>query len=751
MKHKLIGTFLGALLIATVTLFGAATPSYAEATITKDGITYFLDEQSATAFVYGYDETLPGSIVIPESVFADNVSYSVTSIGDSAFYGCASLESVRIPDGVTSIGSSAFSGCTSLESVVFAGSPTSLNPHAFEGCTSLQNIFIPKDATLAADAFSGAEGSPLLWRYEVAGDSSDGKVHVNIVSVTDKDGSPITETVSIPQDIMGSGYVIDETPENVTFGQPYNVWVAGIQVTSLNADDVLGSADEGATVIYDAKTKTLTLNNANIAVDDSRFAIYAEQDLTISLVGTNSVTLSGSVEINGLAWESALDAGYTVPEPAAPIACKGGSLTIRSDDGNGSLKATNGADIVYENDRGSLMSAGIVATGAIRIENTEVEATANYTYETKGVDDYSYGIFAGRGVVMDDASVMAASYEAIQSAGVYALTGDISLNGNIVATGDRAVNNENPYSAFSAGIYASEGSVNIEDGSVGATAASLTEGGAAYGIFGYSGISITDGTVHAIGATSNMDGVDPLFGAGLFSSAGNIAISGKNTQVEADGGYASDRIAGIYANAGDIIITDASVKASAQNLYRGNTAVGIYAGKLQIARSGSATGNIVLSGADVQTVGDTDPVRFSGSLTVTPADGMWYSVDALDEAQWEYSGLLWESMAAAAQGIQGSPFTEETSLDRDLVSDGEYLHFYNVAAEDEENPTAPETPDDPTVTEDSNEPEEASESESGTDSKLVQTGDNSLIAPLTLVACAILAIGAGAAIRRKSE
>ena len=403
---------------------------------------------------------------------------------------------------------------------------------------------------------------------------------------------------------------------------------------------------------------------------------------------------------------------------------------------------------MYENDRGSLMSAGIVATGAIRIENTEVEATANYTYayETNGADDYSYGIFAGRGVVMDDASVMAASNEAIQSAGVYALTGDISLNGNIIATGGRAANNENPYSAFSAGIYASEGSVNIEDGSVGATAASLTEDGAAYGIFGYSGISITDGTVRTIGATTNMDAVEPIFGAGLFSAAGNITISGKNTQVEADGGYASDGIAGIYANAGDIIITDASVKASAQNPYGGNTAVGIYAGKLQIARSGSATGNIVLSGADVQTVGLTDPVRFSGSLTVTPADGMWYSVDALDEAQWEYSGLLWESMAAAAQGIQGSPFTEETSLDRDLVSDGEYLHFYNVAAEDEEDP---EAPNDPAAPEDQNEPEEAPESGAG--SKLMQTGDDSLIAPLALVACSILAIGAGVAIRRKSE
>lgn len=40
----------------------------------------------------------------------------------------------------------------------------------------------------------------------------------------------------------------------------YGLWVDGIQVTSANADDVLGNADEGATVKYDAATNTLTLD-----------------------------------------------------------------------------------------------------------------------------------------------------------------------------------------------------------------------------------------------------------------------------------------------------------------------------------------------------------------------------------------------------------------------------------------------------------------------------------------------------------
>ena len=47
---------------------------------------------------------------------------SVTSIGDSAFYGCSSLTSVTIGTNVTSIGADAFSGCTSLTSVTIPNS-----------------------------------------------------------------------------------------------------------------------------------------------------------------------------------------------------------------------------------------------------------------------------------------------------------------------------------------------------------------------------------------------------------------------------------------------------------------------------------------------------------------------------------------------------------------------------------------------------------------------------------------------------
>ena len=77
---------------------------------------------------YGdYSNEYSGAVTIPESVTYDSNTYSVTSIGISAFSDCSSLTSITIPKSVISIKNSAFDGCTSLKSVVFEDGNTILS------------------------------------------------------------------------------------------------------------------------------------------------------------------------------------------------------------------------------------------------------------------------------------------------------------------------------------------------------------------------------------------------------------------------------------------------------------------------------------------------------------------------------------------------------------------------------------------------------------------------------------------------
>jgi hypothetical protein len=92
---------------------------------------------------YGYG----GAVTVPSTTNG----YPVTSIGDSAFYGCNQVTSVTIPDSVTSIGAWAFKYCSSLTNVTLPGSLASLPLGVFYDCTSLTRVTIPSTVTYIAE------------------------------------------------------------------------------------------------------------------------------------------------------------------------------------------------------------------------------------------------------------------------------------------------------------------------------------------------------------------------------------------------------------------------------------------------------------------------------------------------------------------------------------------------------------------------------------------------------------------------
>ena len=100
-----------------------------------------------------------GELVIPSVAKDGDVEYSVSSIGEDAFYDRSGLTSVTIPNSVTSIGKSAFSGCSGLTSVTISNSAISIGGSAFSGCSRLTSVIIPNSVTsIGGSAFYGCSG-----------------------------------------------------------------------------------------------------------------------------------------------------------------------------------------------------------------------------------------------------------------------------------------------------------------------------------------------------------------------------------------------------------------------------------------------------------------------------------------------------------------------------------------------------------------------------------------------------------------
>ena len=130
-----------------------------------NGLYYDLNTESSTATVVAKPSgKYTGDITIPPSVEYNSETFSVTAIVN-AFYECADLTSVTLPNSVRSISDYSFYGCSSLESIVandkifahlpmsYSGSYTipegiqTIAGNAFQRCANLESVTIPKSVT----------------------------------------------------------------------------------------------------------------------------------------------------------------------------------------------------------------------------------------------------------------------------------------------------------------------------------------------------------------------------------------------------------------------------------------------------------------------------------------------------------------------------------------------------------------------------------------------------------------------------
>ena len=72
---------------------------------------------------------------------------TVTNIGSYAFSHCENLKSISLPDNLESLGGSAFEYCKKLQEISLSYGITKIPNYCFEGCTDLRRVEIPKTVT----------------------------------------------------------------------------------------------------------------------------------------------------------------------------------------------------------------------------------------------------------------------------------------------------------------------------------------------------------------------------------------------------------------------------------------------------------------------------------------------------------------------------------------------------------------------------------------------------------------------------
>lgn len=127
-------------LICIVTIL---LPMVAKSQSVKIGNLYYSLNGDKTATVISGTNSYEGEFEIPESITYNDISYTVTSIGRKAFYGCSKVTSITLPPTIISLGNWCFSG-TRITSIIIPEQLTYISEGAFSNCGKLETAIMTK-------------------------------------------------------------------------------------------------------------------------------------------------------------------------------------------------------------------------------------------------------------------------------------------------------------------------------------------------------------------------------------------------------------------------------------------------------------------------------------------------------------------------------------------------------------------------------------------------------------------------------
>ena len=153
MKNKMIA--LGAALLSGILLLIVVMVNMGPNVLAKGDEEFRISGSTLMSYL-GEDEF----VSIPDTVKV---------IGEGAFAGNTTLQSVELPDGLESIRYNSFGGCTALESVEIGENVSSWGSGVFNGCSSLRELIVDED-NLYLTYYNGAlYNGDMSMLYQVLG------------------------------------------------------------------------------------------------------------------------------------------------------------------------------------------------------------------------------------------------------------------------------------------------------------------------------------------------------------------------------------------------------------------------------------------------------------------------------------------------------------------------------------------------------------------------------------------------------